>query len=236
MSRPDSEIRSEFDRLAGLAGEGSDSYGPYEEYLLRHVPRPCDEALEIGCGAGAFTRKLALRARRVTALDLSPAMIETARERSSEFGNINYVLADASQWRYPVERFDCVASIATLHHLRLEAILGRLREALTPGGVLLVLDLFEPAGLGDMVRGGIAWPVSRALFRYRTGRWRPPDEVRRFWDAHGRKDEYPGFDHVREICADALPGARVRKHLLWRYSIVWRKPTDIPGTIPSFAT
>ncbi len=29
---------------------------------------------------------------------------------------------------------------------------------------------------------------------------------------------------VREVCRAVLPGAVVRRHLLWRYSIVWRKP------------
>jgi hypothetical protein len=29
---------------------------------------------------------------------------------------------------------------------------------------------------------------------------------------------------VRDACEAELPGAKVRRHLLWRYSVVWRKP------------
>jgi hypothetical protein len=29
---------------------------------------------------------------------------------------------------------------------------------------------------------------------------------------------------MRRLTRDLLPGARYRRHLLWRYSVVWRKP------------
>jgi hypothetical protein len=31
---------------------------------------------------------------------------------------------------------------------------------------------------------------------------------------------------IRRICANRLPGAKVKRHLFWRYSLVWRKPTS----------
>jgi hypothetical protein len=41
---------------------------------------------------------------------------------------------------------------------------------------------------------------------------------------HARHDIYLPVSQVRRICADVLPGAVVRKHLLWRYSLIWEKP------------
>jgi hypothetical protein len=32
------------------------------------------------------------------------------------------------------------------------------------------------------------------------------------------------FSRIRQIGLESLPGAVLRKHLLWRYSLVWRKP------------
>jgi hypothetical protein len=32
------------------------------------------------------------------------------------------------------------------------------------------------------------------------------------------------FPEMRAIAARVLPGARLRRHLLWRYSITWTKP------------
>ena len=42
---------------------------------------PSDHVVEIGCGAGRMTRAIARRVARVTALDVSPRMLEIARER-----------------------------------------------------------------------------------------------------------------------------------------------------------
>ncbi len=47
--------------------------------------------------------------------------------------------------------------------------------------------------------------------------------ARAAWDEHGRHDSYLTMAEVRRACARVLPGARVTKHLFWRYSIVWRK-------------
>jgi ubiquinone/menaquinone biosynthesis C-methylase UbiE len=55
----------------------------------------------------------------VLALDLSPEMIRIARERSTQFPNIEFQLADVRELSLPDEHFDCIASIATLHHYRL---------------------------------------------------------------------------------------------------------------------
>jgi hypothetical protein len=57
----------------------------------------------------------------------------------------------------------------------------------------------------------------------KTGRLRESTEARVAWDEHGRGDSYITISQVRRTCAKLLPGARVRRHLLWRYSIIWRK-------------
>jgi hypothetical protein len=32
------------------------------------------------------------------------------------------------------------------------------------------------------------------------------------------------FADVRGVAVETLPGLRYRRHLLWRYSLVWRRP------------
>ena len=59
------------------------------------------------------------------------------------------------QWDFPREKYDCIASIATFHHLPLEVMLQKAKDALKPGGVLLILDLFQvrmAAGFADGLR------------------------------------------------------------------------------------
>jgi SAM-dependent methyltransferase len=218
------QVRADFDRLARLHDDAWDHNRHHHGFLLARVPRPCGEVLEIGCGAGAFSHALAARAERVLALDLSPEMIRVAQAREPQRANIEFQLADASTWPFPFERFDCIASIATLHHLDPRVLLPRLRDALRPGGVLLVLDLVSDEGLLDLARSTLAVGVSGALRLVHTGRLRDPKEVREAWEEHGRGETYLRLSEVRDMCRELLPGAEVRRHLLWRYSIVWRKP------------
>ena len=223
MAEAMSDVRADFDRIALLLGEESGHNDHYQDFLARHIPVPCREALDIGCGAGAFSRLLAKRSERVLGLDLSPNMIRVARERSAQFPNVEFEVADVLTRELPAERFDCVVTIATLHHMPIKEVLPKVKRALKPGGVLLVLDLFQAEGLSDAVLGALAVPVSVGLRLYRSGRLLPPREVRRAWEEHGRHDTYLTLAQVREVCAEMLPGALVTRHLLWRYSVVWKK-------------
>jgi ubiquinone/menaquinone biosynthesis C-methylase UbiE len=226
-----STIQQDFDRIALVSSDGATQNEHYATFLLRHLPSNCRDVLEIGCGTGSFARLLAKRSQSVLAIDLSPEMIRIARESSTEFPNIEFELADVRERVLPVESFDCIATIATLHHLPFREMLLKMKAALNPGGVLLVLDLFEadrnllrPEGLFDTLSNFLAIPVSVSLRLIHQGRLLPRREVRAAWAEHERHDIYPTMREVRELCAEILPGAKVRKHLLWRYSIVWEKP------------
>jgi len=218
-----SAIEKDFDRLALLDDNGWTHNNHYHGFLLRHVPANCPSALEVGCGTGAFSRRLAGCARHVVALDLSAEMIRVARARSEQFQNLEYRCADVMAVDLPRESFDCVATIATLHHLPLRETICKLKDSVKPGGLLLVIDLFEPAGFRDQLLNVAAIGISGSLRLVHNKRLKPPKEVRAAWEAHGKTDSYPRMQELRTLCAVILPGAQIRQHLLWRYSIVWQK-------------
>lgn len=221
-----STVQEDFDRiaLATLTSEDGAAHNDhYHNFLLRHLPANCHNALEIGCGTGAFARRLAEGSKRVLALDLSPEMIRIARERSAQFPNSEFELADISERQLPVASFDCIASVATLHHLPFAEVVLKMKTALKPGGVLLILDLFEPSGLSDSLLNFLALPVSVGLRFMHYGRLRQRPEVRAAWAAHEHHDLYPTMNEVRAHREQLLPGASIKQHLLWRYSIVWKK-------------
>jgi ubiquinone/menaquinone biosynthesis C-methylase UbiE len=226
MTQPASKIQSDFDRIALLSDDGWDHNSHYHAYLLKRIPAHCANTLEIGCGTGEFSRLLAQRSDRVFALDLSPQMIRIARDRSSRYTNIDFEIADVLARELPAEQFDCVASIATLHHLPADAAFSKLRRALKVGGTLVVLDLLRADTLLELVMGAMAVPVNVVMKLVRTGRLREPAELREAWAAHGQSDSYLTLSQVREICAGLLPNAEVRRHLFWRYSLVWKKTAD----------
>lgn len=218
-----STLQADFDRIALVSPDGATHNEHYHDFLLRHLPSPCQNALDIGCGAGAFARRLAERSQRVTAIDLSPEMIRLAQERSAKFRNIDFQLADINEVSLSPESFDCIASIATLHHLPFAEILLKMKTALRSRGTILILDLFEPEGLFDSLSNLAAIPVSVGLRLRHQGRLLPKRVERAAWAAHERHDRYPTMQEVRALCARIVPGAHVKKHLLWRYSIVWNK-------------
>ncbi|MCB9450805.1 MAG: class I SAM-dependent methyltransferase [Anaerolineaceae bacterium] len=216
-------VRADFDRLAGVESAGWNHNNHYHPFLLRHLPPHIGQALEIGCGKGAFSRLLADRAEHVVAIDLSGEMLGFAQAASAAYTNIDYRQCDVLEWDIPRESFDCIATIATLHHLPLEPVFLKVRDVLKPGGVLLVLDLYTAQTPMDYLWGAAGIPVSR-LLKVLKRTPRQSQAVREAWEAHSAHDSYPALAEVRAAADLHLPGAQVRRHLLWRYSLVWRKP------------
>jgi SAM-dependent methyltransferase len=218
-----SSVEADFDRLALLDEEGWTANNHYHDSLLKHVPPNCENALEIGCGTGAFARDLARLSKRVVALDLSAEMIRIARARSDQFANLEFQLADAMTWDFPQSHFDFVCSIATLHHLQQHELLVKMRDAVRPGGVLVVLDLVQSDSLFERMLDAIGLGVSASLRLIHNGRLQPPVEVRKAWEQHGKHDSYATVRQMRALADEILPASTVKRCLLWRYTLVYRK-------------
>jgi SAM-dependent methyltransferase len=150
-------------------------------------------------------------------------MIRLAEARSAGYRNIEYRLGDVMGLTLPAEAYDCVVSIATLHHLPLERALPKMKDALKPGGTLVIHDLAADDSMLERGMSALAYPLSAARRLWKTGRVRMPREVREAWDEHGKNEVYLTLAGVREMCGRYLPEALVKRHLLWRYTVVWRK-------------
>jgi ubiquinone/menaquinone biosynthesis C-methylase UbiE len=234
-----SSIKADFNRLALLDDEGWTANNHYHNFLLKHVPQNCENALEIGCGTGSFARRLAKSCQKVIALDFSPEMICVARSRSSHFNNLEFRLADAMTWNFSELQLDYVCSIATLHHLLQRELLVKMKDALKPGGVLVVLDLAKSNSLVERMLDVIALGVSGGLRLIHNGRLRPPSEVRKAWEQHGKHDSYSTVSDMHALANEILPGSSVRRHLLWRYTLVYQKglpPKDTKSTMMKRST
>lgn len=212
------EIRNDFDTIARLL-PADGRPGPHEADLLANLPVNRGTALEVGCGAGALARRIAASFDRVIGIDLSPAMIAEARRRAPADAAINFVVADMFDWLEQHDaQYDCIVSIATLHHVDLAAALRAMRRSLKPGGRLLVLDLIDRSGARYFITNAIAFLRSRVRARLSL-------KLRQAYLRHGRNESYLTISEVRAVVGEELPGAAVCEHLMWRYSIVWDKPS-----------
>ena len=132
-------------------------------------------------------------------------------------------VADICQWEFSTERFDAIVSISTLHHVPVENLLPKLKTALKSSGKLVILDLLEYESLGDTLSDCIAVPLNW-LFQMRKNRHiQKSPEAAEAMREHLRTDEYLTLSQARRIYTNSLKGAKLRKHLFWRYSVVWEK-------------
>jgi SAM-dependent methyltransferase len=93
------------------------------------APQPGERILDLGCGDGALTEKIAAAGARVVAVDAAPEMVAAARGRGLD-------AREAAGQGLPFDReFDAVFSNAALHWMRPpEAVLAGVHRALKPGG------------------------------------------------------------------------------------------------------
>lgn len=189
----------------------------YHGLVLREVPPDCGEALDVGSGDGLLARRLASRARHVTGLDRSAEMVVKAKTLSEGVGNVDFVEAGLLEYDLPDRHYDFVCSVAAIHHMDFAPALSAMRDAVRPGGALAVLGLANNAGLKDWLYSAAGLPAhllhQRILQRGRAGEPGAP-----------LLDPDMTWGEVRDEALRLLPGAVFRRHLLWRYSIVWHRP------------
>lgn len=107
------------------------------------------DVLEIGCGVGRWTKLLAGGGNRVTAIDLSPTMIDETRARleKSGFGAELHV-ADVATFDAQ-RRFDWAISVTVIQHVTNETdfrqVFANLSRQVRPGGRVVLLEA-APAG------------------------------------------------------------------------------------------
>jgi ubiquinone/menaquinone biosynthesis C-methylase UbiE len=214
-------VIASFDRIADHATDAWDHNSHYHAYLLRHLPSGRDAALDVGAGLGAFSRLLADRFDRVEAIDFSPEMVARASPRSASHANLHYTCGDFMAHAYPPASFDCVACIAALHHLPVREALATMADLLKAGGRLLVLDLYRAETVGDVLISAAGAAASAATRVVRKAR--QSEALRAAWAEHAPLDHYLSITEIERICSDVLPRARVRRHLYFRYSLIWEK-------------
>ncbi len=186
----------------------------YHPRILRAVPDGARRALDVGCGEGMLSRELRRTVPHVTGIDLHAPSIEQARGYGDD---VDYVLGDFLTHPFEPASFDVIASVATLHHMDAATGLARMRDLLRPGGVLAVVGLARgtvPRDLPLDLTGVLVGTIHRA----RKGHWEHPSPT--VWPPPVT------YAQMRALAAEILPGSRYRRHLLLRYSVVWRKPED----------
>jgi SAM-dependent methyltransferase len=139
-------------RASAYTGEATalDARVPAVAAVVAAAPR---RILEVGCGWGELAEWLARETRaEVVATDLSPRMVELARERG-----VDARLADVQDLPFGDGEFDVVVAAWMLYHVPdLDRALSQLARVLRPGGRLVAVTnaRFHLMELRDLVGSG----------------------------------------------------------------------------------
>jgi SAM-dependent methyltransferase len=163
-----------------------------------------------------LARQPARRVPHVAGIDQDAASIELAR-RQDQDGKIDLICGDFLTYPFAPASFGMITSVAALHHMDARAASERISQLLEPGGTLAIVGLARSRLPADL-----SWEAAAvaANLGYRLTRtyWEHPSPV--VWTPP------LSYAETRALPRQALPGARYRRRLLWRYSLIWVKPAQ----------
>ncbi len=165
------------------------------EARVRRLLGPLDpeaSALDVGCGAGAFSYAVAPYVAEVIGVDTNEELLAAARDGAP--ANCSFAIADAVELPFGYGQFDVVGCLRLLHHVRRpELVVAELARVTRPGGRILLVDQ-----LGD-----IDPMVSLELDRFERSRdpshtrLLPDADIRGYLDANDLVVLSNEIDHER---------------------------------------
>ena len=133
-----------YDFIAGLLARRL--YRGVAAEVAAQRPPAGASVLDVGTGPGRLLSELAAQRPdlRLTGIDLSPSMIEVARQRLAALGPqapIRLDVGDGGQMPYPDRSFDLVVSTVSMHHWQEPGrVVAEAYRVLRPGGRFWVYD------------------------------------------------------------------------------------------------
>ena len=117
-------------------------------------PQPGEQWLDVGCGAGNLAELAAAAGAKVTGIDLSPRLIEVAKERAAAAGyDIDYRVGDAESLDFGDAGADkAVSSVGMIFAPDHDAVAREVARVVRPGG-RLAFSAWTPEGsVGEMFK------------------------------------------------------------------------------------
>lgn len=103
--------------------------------------------LDFGSGTGLLLERLAPHARKITAVDISPAMNQQLADKKQSLDCELEILELDLEKQDLQDRFDGIISSMTMHHVNdIAAMFRRFHEHVKPGGFIAIADLEKEDG------------------------------------------------------------------------------------------
>lgn len=145
QTEADKNLQEEFNQWAA-AGRGDEMEAHHSDIAeqtiaLMHI-KPADRILDLGCGTGWASRRLAriATAGEITGIDVADEMLRRAEQASQGIRNVRYLWGSAEKIPATDHSFDKVLSIESFYYYADQGkALDELRRVMKPGGRLFIL-------------------------------------------------------------------------------------------------
>lgn len=185
----------------------------YHPRLVQIASQQCGDVLDVGCGEGLLTQRMAPVSRSVTGLDPDHQAIERARARLASVDNAGVETTACDEYRAGRKQFDLITFVASIHHMNLRESLLKARQLLTPSGEIVVVGLSANRTVADWAWSAASFPAVQLASRLHH-------EIRDVGVLVADPDE--SLREIRRTAREVLPGAAVRRGLYYRYLLRWR--------------
>ncbi len=192
MTAPRKDNRTYYDDFAAwYEKERHHGYHAMLDRLQVEIAAPLSrdrDVLEIGCGTGMILKEIAPLARRAVGIDISPGMLEKAKERG-----LTVQEASATALPFPDASFDVAYSFKVLAHVEdIRTALAEVDRVLRPGGVA-ALEFYNKRSI-----------------RYAIKRLKRPNKVSQTTTDHDVYTRYDSLDDVKSYLPAGLTVEGVR--------------------------
>lgn len=183
MDRKENTNKPFWNRIAKLYApfmKSSDAmYREISQRITKYLKKDSN-VLELACGTGQLTERLAGKVRLWEATDFSETMINEAKKRVHS-SRTHFSVQDATSLPYAPQSFDIVLIANALHIMpKPEKALLEIRKVLTPDGILLAPTFVHAQGKTARLR---VWVMEKIGF-HAFHKWDTP-ELLKFISDHG---------------------------------------------------
>ncbi len=123
----------------------------YVDLILSHIPAEVQSILDVGCGAGKFTKKLVDNGYQADGVSPNPYLLEHIKANLSDQSELFHCCYENVQTH---KTYDLILFSESFQYVVLEQALNKSLQLLNEGGYLLICDFFQKDVEGKSPIGG----------------------------------------------------------------------------------